>query len=301
MLHDDRELFEQVVLKTSEELGIEPSIVEKDYYVTLFLKMITKKQPDIIFKGGTSLSKCYRLINRFSEDIDLNIESTGHPTEGQRRHLKESIVSVIEQFCFTLTNPDDIRSRRDYNRYVVDYPSVFGAGYLKQSLIVETSVYIRAYPSVKLSASSFIYEYLSSQNMEFLIAEHDLAPFMLNVQKAERTFIDKIFAVGDYYLDGKVSEHSRHLYDLYKLLNIIQIDSDLAALMKDVREERKHHKTCLSAQDGVDLQSLLREIIRKDVYKKDFEEITSSLLFEKVDYKTVIEALGVIAGSNLFD
>lgn len=301
MLHDDRELFEQVVLKTSEELGIEPSIVEKDYYVTLFLKMIMKKQPDIIFKGGTSLSKCYRLINRFSEDIDLNIESTGHPTEGQRRHLKESIVSVIEQFGFTLTNPDDIRSRRDYNRYVVDYPSVFGAGYLKQSLIVETSVYIRAYPSVKLSASSFIYEYLFSQNMESLIAEHDLAPFMLNVQKAERTFIDKIFAVGDYYLAGTVSEHSRHLYDLYKLLELVEINSELAELMKEVRQERKAHKTCLSAQDEIDLRRLLQEIIRKDAYKKDYEEITTSLLFEKVDYKIVLEALASIVDSKLFD
>ena len=301
MLHNDKELFEQVVLKTSEALGIEASIVEKDYYVTLFLKNITERQPDIIFKGGTSLSKCYKLINRFSEDIDLNIECTSHPTEGQRRHLKESIVSVIDGFGFTLTNPDDIRSRRDFNRYVVDYPSVFGAGYLKQSLIVETAVYIRAYPSVRLNASSFIYDYLSSQNLGELIEKHDLSPFALNVQKAERTFIDKIFAVGDYYLAGTVSEHSRHLYDLYKLLGIVEINSDLATLMKEVREERKGHKTCLSAQDEVDMRKLLHEIADKDVYKKDYEEITASLLFEKVDYKTVSKALMVIADSILFD
>lgn len=301
MLHNDRELFEQVVLKTSEMLGIEPSIVEKDYYVTLFLKCITDKQSDIIFKGGTSLSKCYKLINRFSEDIDLNIESTGHPTEGQRRYLKENIMSVIEHFGFILTTPDAIRSRRDYNKYVVDYPSVIGVGYLKQNLIVETSVYIRAYPSVRLSASSFIYEYLSDQHLDSFIDEYELRPFELNVQKAERTLIDKIFAVGDYYLAGTVSEHSRHLYDLYKLLGIVEINSELAALMGEVRQERKAHKTCLSAQDEVDLRSLLKEIIRKDAYKKDYEEITSSLLFEKDDYKTVIEALATIADSKLLD
>ena len=60
MLHDDIELFEQVIVRTSEKLNVELPIVEKDYYVTMFLKKIVEKQPDIIFKGGTSLSKCYK-------------------------------------------------------------------------------------------------------------------------------------------------------------------------------------------------------------------------------------------------
>lgn len=64
MLHKDRENFEQVILKVSEETGIDASIVEKDYYVTLFLKRIVEVIPNIIFKGGTSLSKCYKLIYR---------------------------------------------------------------------------------------------------------------------------------------------------------------------------------------------------------------------------------------------
>lgn len=65
MLHNDKETFEQVILKVASETGIEPSIIEKDYYVTLFLKKIVQLQPNIIFKGGTSLSKCYKVINRF--------------------------------------------------------------------------------------------------------------------------------------------------------------------------------------------------------------------------------------------
>ena len=50
------------------------AIIEKDYYVTLVLKEIATRNPDIVFKGGTSLSKCYKIIDRFSEDIDLNIK-----------------------------------------------------------------------------------------------------------------------------------------------------------------------------------------------------------------------------------
>ena len=91
MLHNDKDTFEQIILKVSNETGIEASIIEKDYYVTLFLKRIIELQPNIIFKGGTSLSKCYKLINRFSEDIDLNIDSDSKPTEGQRKKLKENI------------------------------------------------------------------------------------------------------------------------------------------------------------------------------------------------------------------
>ena len=134
MLHHDPSLFEQVILRVSEDTGIEASIIEKDYYVTLFLQRIVAHQPNIIFKGGTSLSKCYKLINRFSEDIDLNIDTESHHTEGQRRKLKEAIVSIIEEFGFALTNPDKVRSRRDYNRYVVDYPTIFPTSYLKEHL-----------------------------------------------------------------------------------------------------------------------------------------------------------------------
>ena len=89
MLHNDHSMFEQVILRVSEDTGIEASIIEKDYYVTLFLQRIVAQLPNIIFKGGTSLSKCYKLIDRFSEDIDLNIETETHPTESQRKKLKE--------------------------------------------------------------------------------------------------------------------------------------------------------------------------------------------------------------------
>ena len=92
MLHNNKGLFEQVILRTADDLGINPAIIEKDYYVTLFLKEIVKVYPDIIFKGGTSLSKCHKLIHRFSEDIDLNIDTENKPTEGQRKKLKEAIV-----------------------------------------------------------------------------------------------------------------------------------------------------------------------------------------------------------------
>ncbi len=301
MLHSDKELFRQVILLTSEATGIDSGIIEKDYYVSMFLKALVEKQPQIIFKGGTSLSKCHKLIKRFSEDIDLNLEYESRPTEGQRRRLKESIVSTINEFGFELTNADSVRSRRDYNKYVVDFSSVFTAPVLKQYLIVETSVFLRSYPHKKMLASSFIYDYLKQENRDDLISQFSLEPFEVNVQSLERTFIDKLFAVGDYYLDHKVTEHSRHLYDLYKLFDVVTINDKLKELFKTVRAERSGHAACLSAQDDVNLKELLQKIIDEAAYKNDYKTITEGLLFEKVSYEEAIASLQRIVESGLLE
>ena len=82
-LYKNRELFEQIIIKISEEKGINPSIIEKDYYVTIILRELSKRLPNLVFKGGTSLSKCYDLIKRFSEDIDITVKEE-KPTESQQ-------------------------------------------------------------------------------------------------------------------------------------------------------------------------------------------------------------------------
>ncbi len=301
MLHNDRELFEQLILRTSESLGIKSEIIEKDYYVTLFLKELVSISPDIIFKGGTSLSKCYHLIDRFSEDIDLNIETETKPSESRRKHLKSSIVSAIDKLGFTLTNPENIKSRRDYNRYIIDYPSVLGASYLKEMLIVETAVYQRAYPTVRKTAGSLIYDFLSANGFDDFIEQYSLEPFELNVQSAERTMIDKLYALADYYLAGTTAEHSRHIYDIYKLLSVVAIDDDLKALAVSVADERRPHSRSLSVQDGTDIKAVLREIVEKNIYESDYKTITESLLFEPVSYETAIKALNTVLESGLFD
>lgn len=300
MLHHNKETFEQVILRVANAKGIAPEIIEKDYYVTLFLKRIRDLQPNIIFKGGTSLSKCYKIINRFSEDIDLNIETENKPTEGQRKKLKTNIVSVIKEFGFVLSNSRMVRSRSNYNRYIIDYPSVFSADYLKEYLMVETAVYIKAYPCKEMQATSIIFDYLKENGYDSLIVEYALEPFSINVQSAERTLIDKLYALGDYYLSDAVQEHSRHIYDIYKLLDIVELNEELRQLVKDVYEERKEHKNCRSAKEGIDMNSLLQEIIDKEVYKKDYQDITEKILFDKVEYETAIEALKTIVDFKLF-
>ena len=120
-LHSEREVFNDIIIAASSRLGIETAIVEKDYYVSLLLKEINKNYPDIIFKGGTSLSKCYKIINRFSEDIDIGINAD-KATEGMRRNLKSAIKKSIYDLGFLLDNAEEIMTRTYFNKYQITYP-----------------------------------------------------------------------------------------------------------------------------------------------------------------------------------
>ena len=73
--------------------------------------------PYIVFKGGTSLSKCHKVIRRFSEDIDITIDTL--LSQGQKKKIKQAIVDSAQELGMTIENLDETRSRRDYNRYVI--------------------------------------------------------------------------------------------------------------------------------------------------------------------------------------
>ena len=89
-LHNDNDLFTEVIAEVNTKTGIAQSIVEKDYYVTMILKLLAKSNPDTVFKGGTALSKCFHLIDRFSEDIDITFSE--HIGESRRKKLKYNII-----------------------------------------------------------------------------------------------------------------------------------------------------------------------------------------------------------------
>ena len=92
-LHKDKEEFINAVNLASEYFHILPIIVEKDYYVTMILRELSERQGFVVFKGGTSLSKCHKAIKRFSEDIDITIDSK--LSQGQMKKLKEVVGWII--------------------------------------------------------------------------------------------------------------------------------------------------------------------------------------------------------------
>ena len=100
-------------------------------------------------------------------------------------------------------------------------------------------------------------------------------------------------------MQGKAERHSRHLYDIFKIMEKVQITDELAALISEVRKQRSTLAVCPSAKENVCVTDILYEIIEKETYKKDYEEITLGLLFVPETYDTVIQSIKKIADSGL--
>ena len=82
------------------ELGVDPSFIEKDWFAVRILQVvsiISVAPLEIIFTGGTSLSKGYGLIKRFSEDLDFRIIGDINITRGNRKTVRKKIISTIDE------------------------------------------------------------------------------------------------------------------------------------------------------------------------------------------------------------
>ena len=79
------------------------------------------------------------------------------------------------------------------------------------------------------------------------------------------------------------------------------VNEDLKLLIKQVRDERKKTKRCLSAQDGVSINNILKQIVDSDFYKQDYKDVTSQLLFKEYSYEDAIKSLSKIIKRNIFE
>lgn len=299
-LHKDREQFRNAIALTYEQTGVMAQAIEKDYYVTMLLRLLSEKMPYIVFKGGTSLSKCHKVISRFSEDIDISIDTL--LSQGQKKKVKQLIVESVEELGLKIENLEDTRSRRDFNQYVIGYESAISMENtaLKSAILLEISYTTISFPTVMLPVHSYIGDMMEREAPDS-ISEFLLLPFCMKVQGIDRTLVDKVFAVCDYYLQDKVTRHSRHLYDIYKLLPLVPQNDTFRQLVADVREIRAQSSICPSASSEFNVSKLLSEISENNVYKSDYDRLTLQLLEEQIPYEMVIKSLKEIASGHVFD
>ena len=201
-LHKNNEQFLNAIELAYEQTGIMAQAIEKDYYVTMLLRLLSEKMPYIVFKGGTSLSKCHKVIQRFSEDIDITIDT--QISQGQKKKIKQAIVSSADELGMNIENLNETRSRRDYNRYIISYNSVLplSSVALKPAVLLETSYTAVSFPTVILPVHSYIGDMMKTEAPDYA-EEFSLIPFSMKIQGIDRTLADKIFAICDYYLQGK--------------------------------------------------------------------------------------------------
>ncbi len=221
--------FEQAVLQAAEHFrdrGLRPAIIEKDYYVTEALRQIgTIGTEKVIFKGGTSLSKGWNLIARFSEDIDIFLDPMAfQPPLGRRaidRELKRLRDVVVEHPALTFLESESKTiggfGRNDH----FSYRQLFSApGEVANRVLVEAGTASGREPTATVSLSSYVSEFLKQKGLS--LGAEDEKPFSLRLLHFRRTFVEKMFAIhGKIELlkrNGQpLGPYARHYYDLYQL------------------------------------------------------------------------------------
>ena len=232
-LHHYKAAFEGAIVATAQHFGISEIYVEKDYWVTFALKIIftDPNSKDItVFKGGTSLSKCYGIIQRFSEDIDLVVIKENGETDNSLKRKLKKVTSVLESEMKLVPDHPLENKKGKIRKLVYGYDKVGVKGIygqVRDQIVLEVSSLGRSYPSQKVSVHSMITQFIANTNNQDLIKEYQLEPFNLKAISIERTFCEKIISLVRFsYTENPLEDLKnkiRHTYDLHQLLQEYKI------------------------------------------------------------------------------
>lgn len=288
LLSNNQSLFKDLINEINTITGVSPSYIEKDFYALTILKELVSRNDKFVFKGGTSLSVCQNIINRFSEDIDISYLEE-RITVGQRKHIKQAFFDSIEAASLKVSNPDNIRSRRVFNRYLCPYNSLWSEN--GDQVIVEWATQTPAFPVEEKSAQTLIGKYLNSIGRDDLVKQYNLEPFVVKTITKERTLVDKIFAICDYHISKKLVRQSRHIYDIYQLLKYVDLNDDFINLFLKVKNYRIPLDTCYSVHLDKPISSLLNDIVKEKTYLPDYNSMTYPLLYDHIKYEECIPSI----------
>ncbi|MBN2794146.1 MAG: nucleotidyl transferase AbiEii/AbiGii toxin family protein [Clostridia bacterium] len=250
-LHENTNDFADLIRITSEYLGLDPTIVEKDYWITHALYQLSKSEymEKVVFKGGTSLTKCYEDLHRFSEDIDIALLANGM-TKSQ---IKKTIQNVEKVMSIELSPGEfeDERKSGDYRYTQFTYNSMFSGDLseLHPNIRFELTSFMHPHPFEKREVGTFILQYLNENGMQDIIDEFELGKFKLNVLSIDRTVVEKLASLirMSYDVDLKeIQTKTRHLYDLYMTYHIVSdfyedddALSEMVAIVKEAEAESR--------------------------------------------------------------
>ena len=253
-LHEDRNAFKVLLSNIHERTGYREDVLEKDYYVMLILEELSEKQQQGLpayFKGGTALYKALKTTNRFSEDIDISVDTR----ECSRTQSDKRLEQSAKKYVSLRRNVDESVSHRSEVIAVYEYEpvSVFDADDALQrfgKVKVESTSFTISEPVSDLEVSYMIYDLATEQEKTILTDVFGIKPFIVKTITIERIFVDKLFATEAYVLRSDIPhrafEAAKHIYDLAFMVNqesIIKLLStnELLKRLLSIRiaEERK--------------------------------------------------------------
>ena len=217
--------------------GINENIIEKDFWVSFILEHLFEKsvyKDHLIFKGGTSLSKCYNLIERFSEDVDLIVDPELVGIKEEELNLDRSNTQqnkfndyindltnkfLVEEFIPTVTKELEDIGLKEFELTIDDndalsilfkYPNIHNNEYIKPIVKLEMGTLAAKVPVDNKTIEPYIQIYLKEIN-----------GLEANVKTitAVRTFFEKLTILHDlaHKTNNYNLRYSRHYYDTYKI------------------------------------------------------------------------------------
>ena len=250
-LHENEKLFIQSVRFTAQRKRIKEIYIEKDYWITFALHSIFNIEAAeyAVFKGGTALSKCFEIIERFSEDIDmvvLNEGESGNQLKERLRSLSKSIESMLPEIPVKeVTNKKGMIRKTAHT-----FPKQFKGNYgqVRDFIVLESTWLGYHEPHSDREISSFISQMMLETGQEEMAKEYNLMPFRVRVLAPTRTICEKIMSLVRFsHTETPIEDlrlKIRHCYDLHQLLRLDELSAFL---------------------DGEEFEVMLKKVAQDDV------------------------------------
>ena len=322
-----KEQQQMVFTQTANKTGLPVQAVEKDLWVTAVLQMVFSLPiaDHLVFKGGTSLSKVWKVIRRFSEDIDLAIDPSiwgfeGDLTKKQIKRLrKASSIFVRDELCQSLQRAVTETGMKKWLLVEADpdgegdgtYPEPRVIHIRYRSLFDEDLPYLHSEVKLEVGARSLL-EPTAEATVTSIV--EDALPISTIVKQvviptalAEKTFLEKAFLLHELFssqTSREANRKSRHLYDLAQMMST---DIATRAIANDeLWNTIHHHRELFTSMSGVDYTPDIRKRIRllppddvMDDWYNDYKDMQSSMIYgEKPSFEELIEKMREL--ENLF-
>jgi len=293
----------EILRNTGEKANLPAYAVEKDWWVIQTLAILFEMEvgKHMVFKGGTSLSKAWGLIERFSEDIDLAVDRRFYGFEGdlgkkQRTNLRKKANTYITEQLYpelklrfkekgvevSLELEEIITSDQDPIIILVNYPNV-----------IESPDYIMPRVKVELGCRSLIEPFSIRTFNSFLDeiypdASFAKQPIHIPTVDPERTLLEKIFLLHEEFQRSdekiRVDRMSRHLFDIYKL--VASPFAEKVLLNQELYAEIVYHRQLFTKLGGVDYKLHNPGTVNPippdnllDAWKKDYSIMQEQMIY----------------------
>ena len=242
-IHLDKNSFKVLLEQIHDKTGFREDILEKDYYVVLILKELSELQEKGLpayFKGGTALYKILKTTNRFSEDIDISVD-TRNCTRTQNEKLLEKAtkkyISLVRDRSLGKTNKSEVVQIYKYNSIVsFDEKDILQRF---EKVKIEATSFTISEPVADLKVEPIIYTFATERQKEILKNNFKIEPFVIKTMTLERIFIDKLFAAEaytrNYKKEQRAFEAAKHVYDLI----VMSKEPKIISFIQDVKQMKK--------------------------------------------------------------